>query len=239
MVPNDRSESTVERWKALQKEGRGFAEHILNILKAGLSAAPFAGAIASLMSDYIPSSRARRLEEFALSVADDLDRLRNQVREEYILTDDFAFMFEKCFRGAAENPQREKVEAFRGILLNAAIRTDLAEEEKEYFLNLVNSLSVLHIRILKFMASPERYLKESNISPTQIQGGFSQFFPVAIPGVQVQVLKSAFGELFRYGLINTDQSIFDTMTAGQGLHLLGGRVTDLGKRFIGFCMVPR
>ena len=239
MTTDDRSGSAIERWERLQRGGRGIAEHILNILKAGLSAAPFVGAIASLMSDYIPSSRARRLEEFARSVAEDLDRLKSQVREEYLLTDDFAFMFEKCFRGAAENPQREKIEAFRGILVNAAIRTDLAEEEKEYFLNLVNSLSVLHIRILKFMAAPERYLEDTGIPPARIQGGFAHFLPTAIPGVQVEVLKSAFGELFRYGLTNADQTIFGTFTSGRGLDLLRGRVTDLRNRFIGFCTVPR
>jgi len=237
-MTDDRRGSAVKRWQRMQKEGPGIAQHVLNVLKAGLSAAPFTGAIASLMTDYIPSSRMRRLEEFARSVAEDLDRLANQVRQDYLLTDDFAFMFEKCFRGAAENPQREKIEVFRGILVNAAIRSDLKEEEKEYFLNLANSLSVLHIRILKFMVAPERYLREAAISAAQIRGGFSSFFPVAIPGVQLPVIKSAFGELFRYGLINTDQTIFGTITSGQGLDLLRGRVSELGNRFIRFCMVP-
>ena len=40
------------------------AEHILNILKAGLATAPFCGGIASLMTDYIPSGRTTRLEAF-------------------------------------------------------------------------------------------------------------------------------------------------------------------------------
>jgi hypothetical protein len=55
---------SLERWEKHKAEGRPISEHILNILKAGLSAAPFAGSIASLLTDYIPSSRARRLEEF-------------------------------------------------------------------------------------------------------------------------------------------------------------------------------
>ncbi len=235
----DRGETALARWQRLQKEGRGVSEHVLNVVKAALSAAPFAGAIASFMSDYIPSSRLKRIEEFAHAIAEDLQRLSTQVQEKYLLTDDFAFMFEKCFRGVAENPQREKIEAFRGILVNSAIRGGLAEEEKEYFVNLANSLSALHIRILKFMAAPERYLEEAGIPPDAIRGGFDQFFPVAIPGVNVQVIRSAFGELFRYGLINTDQTIFATMTAGQGLDLLRGRVSELGTRFISFCMVPR
>ena len=237
--PEKQGEAALARWERLRKEGRGVTEHILNIVKAALSAAPLAGAIASLMSDYIPSSRLNRIEEFARSIAEDLDRFSSQVQEKYLLTDDFAFMFEKCFRGVAENPQREKIETFRGILINSAIRIDLAEEEKEYFVNLANSLSVLHIRILKFMAAPERYLGEAGISPDAINGGFSNFLPVAIPGVSIQVIRSAFGELFRYGLINTDQTIFGTMTASQGLELLRGRVSDLGMRFSSFCMVPR
>ena len=81
-------------------------------------------------------------------------RLADQVDAEYIRTDDFAFMFEKCFRGAAENPQEEKITAFRGILVNSALRKDYSEEEKEYFVNLVNSLSALHIRILRFLHTP-------------------------------------------------------------------------------------
>ncbi|MBE3143881.1 MAG: hypothetical protein IMZ61_08155 [Planctomycetes bacterium] len=238
-IGDDQRESAVARWDCLRREGPSITEHILNIIKAGLNAAPFTGAIASLMSDYIPSSRARRLEDFARSIADDLDRLRTHVHEDYLLTDDFAFFFEKCFRGVAENPQADKIEIFRGILINAAIRTDIGEEEKEYFLNLANSLSVLHIRILKFMAAPERYLGEAGIPESSIQGGFSQFFPKAVSGVQLQVIRSAFGEMFRYGLINTDQTIFGTMTAGQGLELLRGRVSELGARFINFCMVPR
>ena len=236
---DDEGESAVARWEHMRREGPRISDHLLSIIKAALNAAPFTGAIASLMSDYIPTSRARRLENFARSIAEDFDHLRACVREDYLLTEDFAFFFEKCFRGAAENPQKEKIEAFRGILVNAAIRTDIGEEEKEYFLNLANSLSVLHIRILKFMAAPERYLAEVGIPEVSIRGGFNQFFPKVIPGVQLQVIKSAFGELFRFGLLNTDQTIFNTMTSAQGLELLRGRISELGSRFIGFCMVPR
>lgn len=215
-------------------------EHIINILKAGLATAPFCGGIASLMSDYIPTSKQKRIEEFAGVIANDLEQLQERVNESLILTDDFAFIFEKCFRGVAENYQTEKLESFRGILINSSIGSDLREEEKEYFLNLVTTLSSLHIKILKFMAMPLEYLEHENIPKERISGGFSDFFPVAIPGVNIEVIKSAFGDLFQYGFINTDKSIFATMTSGQGLNLLGdgGRVSDIGKRFINFCSMP-
>jgi hypothetical protein len=213
-------------------------ELIVNVFKAVLATVPFGGGIASLMTDYIPSSRLKRLEQFANQTAEDLKNHADEIDETYLKTDDFAFLFEKCFRGAAESPQKEKLNAFRGILVNSTIQSDVAEEEKEYFLNMTNTLTVLHLRILKFMADPLAYLGAAGIPANQIQGGFSQFFPVAIPGIELGVIRSAFGDLHRMGLTDTDQGIFSTMTSGQGLDLLGGRVSRLGERFIHFITSP-
>jgi len=57
------------------------AETILNIFKAVLGTLPFTGGISSLITDYIPSSRFRRLEEFAQQVAEDLKRVGDRVNE--------------------------------------------------------------------------------------------------------------------------------------------------------------
>lgn len=235
MSENDKS--LMEKVERVTSRNPG--EHILNIIKAGLATAPFCGGLASLMSDYIPSSKMRRLEEFAEQLTTDLNELRDRVNESKILSDEFAFIFEKCFRGVAENYQAEKLESFRGILLNTAIGSSLSEDEKEFFLNLVTNLSALHIRILKFMAEPIPYLTAHGISPDRIHGGFSDFFPIAISGVDLEVIKSAFGDLHQYGFISTDKSIFATMTSSQGLHLLGNRVTEVGKKFVNFCTRPQ
>ena len=239
-MANDKSDKETALTKAEQVASSSpIIETILNIFKAALATAPFCGGIASLITDYIPSARFRRLEEFAQKVADDLSRLSSRVDQSYIKSDDFAFIFEKSFRGVAENPQQEKINAFRGILVNSAIRKDYSEEEKEYFLNLVSTLSVLHIRILRFMAFPKEYLRDSNIPENRIQGGFSDFFPVVISGVEISIIISAFEDLYQSGLINTEKHIFNTMTSAQGLHLLGNRVSDSGRRFIQFCVTPK
>lgn len=100
---------------------RKTSEHLLNLFKAGLSTVPFGGGFASLMTDYIPSMKQKRLEEFVQDVAADLQALQDRVKEDTFFTEEFAFVFEKCFRGAAENYQDEKLKAFRGILINAAV----------------------------------------------------------------------------------------------------------------------
>lgn len=232
-----------ERNDALSKIERTLIGHppveaVLNIFKAVLSTTPFTGGISSLITDYIPSSRVLRLEQFAEQVARDLKDVAARVEADYLQTDEFAFIFERSFRGSAENYQREKLEAFRGILVNSAIRADIQQEEKEHFLVLANNLSILHLRILRFMAEPRRYLADLQIEERRVRGGFSEMFAVVIPGVDQGVIRSAFGDLYQSGLITTDQNIFGTMTSAQGLQLLGDRVSDLGHRFISFCRSP-
>jgi len=213
-------------------------EHVLNIIKAALASFPVGASIASLMTDYIPNSKFRRLEEFIFRIADDLRRLGNRIEQKYIRTDEFAYMFEQSFRGVGENYQQEKIDAFRGILLNSAIRQDIIQDEKEFFLSLVNNLSVLHIRILKFLASPNEYIQEIGIEPNSMQGGFRDMFRILMPELDTSIIESAFGDLFGLGLISTPKTIFHSMTSGSGLRLFGDRVADLGRRFIDFCRVP-
>lgn len=55
-----------------QSAPRDVTEHLVNVLKAALATAPFCGGIASLMTDYIPSRRVKRLEQFAAQVGQDL-----------------------------------------------------------------------------------------------------------------------------------------------------------------------
>ncbi|MBM1558546.1 hypothetical protein JQV19_17670 [Sulfitobacter mediterraneus] len=214
------------------------SEHLLNLLKATLSTIPFGGGIASLMTDYIPSMKQERLEKFVQEVSDDLRSLQDRINEDTIHTDEFAFIFEKCFKGAAENYQQAKLQAFRGILINTAIGSDIEADEGEYYLNLVERLSALHLRVLAFLANPQSYLLAHGIPEQNIRGGFPSFMPVAIPGADIEAIKGAFGDLYQIGLINTDRSMFNVMTSGQGLELLGDRLTEAGRRFIAFCTTP-
>lgn len=216
--------------------GRG--EHVVNVIKAAFATAPFGGGIASLMDDYIPSAKVERIQRFAERVAEDLERLQHRVADETIHSDEFAYLFESCFRGVSENYQEEKLKSFRAILVNAAIDVKVSEDEKEYFLHLVSTLSNIHLRILSFMNNPREYIVRYGISENSIRGGFRDMFNSAIPNVDLEVIMSAFEDLYQMGLISTSKSIFTTMTSGQGLHLLGDRVTIFGKKFIEFCTIP-
>jgi len=212
--------------------------HLLTIMKAVLASTPFCGGIASLMSDYIPSRRVKRLEDFARQVAEDLNAVMEAAQAERLETDEYAFIFERCFLGASQFPQEEKIRAFRAILVNSILPTDLRQDEQEYFLSLAERLSPLHLRMIRFMSDPAGYLVAAGISKNEIRGGFSTFFPVALPGVDLQVIKATFADLHTFGFTTTSPDIFHTMTSGQGLELLGDRLTPLAKSFASFCTSP-
>lgn len=225
---------TIKSISAISKHSA--SDHIVSAIKAILSTVPFGGGLASLMSDYIPSSKHDRIIGFTKQIAADFERLKDKIDEVKLQTDEFAYILEGCYKGVAENYQEIKLNAFRGILINSATGNDPTTDEKEYFLGLVSSLSVLHIRILLFMSKPKKYLEYYNISET-LYGGFTDMFLVAMPKINIEVIKAAFGDLYRNGFLNTDKTIFGTMTSGQGLSLLENRVTELGKRFIDFCSI--
>jgi hypothetical protein len=211
-----------------------YPEHIINGITAILATVPFAGGIASLMTDYIPSQRELRLQEFAENVAKDLSELKEKINEEYIRTDEYAFIFEKCFKGAVENYQKEKILAFRAILVNSLTEFEITQTEKEYYLNLVDNLSLLHIQILSFLAYPKKNLELNGMDESIVSGGFSLFFPKVIPNADLEIIKLAFKDLNSYGFTNTSESIFNTMTASSGWNLLGDRVSKNGRNFIRF-----
>jgi hypothetical protein len=67
-------------------------------------------------------------------------------------TDEFAHIFERSFKAAAEHYQREKLDAFRTILVNAAVLSDVAQEEKEQLLG--DRVTPLCHRLMRFVKTP-------------------------------------------------------------------------------------
>src|SRR6056297_1173876 len=172
-------------------------DSILKIFKVGLSATTFSP-LSSLISNYIPDRRFLRLEKFSEELSEELSRIEDNIDENFITTDEFAFIFEQCFKAVSENYQKDKLDSFKAIIINSAIDRKIGNEEREYFLNLTNSLTILHLRVLKFLYSPHDYLTQNNIAEDYIQGSFGNFFPKVFPEVNLETIKMAFEDLYNY-----------------------------------------
>jgi len=149
--------------------------------------------------------------------------------------DEILYIVEKTLRGALENYQKEKLDAFRGILINSLTRTDRKQEEKEIYINLVNSLSVLHLKLLSIFANPDKFLnqKQLKFDSQNMWGDDFQTVLQKCLECDTEIIKSLITDLYNRGLIN--MSSMGGLTANRGKDLLFGRLTELGKIFIEYC----
>lgn len=221
------------------------AETILNIFKIGLSVTKY-GAFSNLISEFIPSRRFLRLEKFAEELAEDLKKFEDKIDTNFITTDEFAFMFEQCFKAATENYQKEKLESFKAIIINSIINDRIENYEREFFLILTNSLTVLHIKILKFLCYPHKYLADNNISESLITGDFRRFIPKIFEGIMIGTIMMAFDDLYKYGLIKINSENIKNIktsnifiTSESGFELLDDTVTEYGAQYYGYITTDR
>ncbi len=212
-------------------------DHVVNIVKATLSAIPIVGGpLASLMGDYIPKKKEERLVNFINEIAVKLEEYSNEINKEYIKTDEFSHILEGCLKGVLNNYQQQKILCFKGILINS-LRRGIEQERKEYYLYLVDNLTEVHLRILALSNDPENYFRLYNLDPNKIYGdSIGDVFKYAFVGIDQEVVKTAYSELYQMGLLNTDKSIFGVLTASRGFDIVKGRVTRLGSSFIEFCV---
>jgi hypothetical protein len=123
-------------------------DHVTNVVKAALNAVPgFGGTLASLVADYIPSSRAARLEQFSKDVAEALSKLTAEIQAERIRTDQFAYLLTRVYTNVAKEYQEEKLRAFRNVLVNGLVQ-EVADIEQERFLSWVEQMTTLQLYIL-------------------------------------------------------------------------------------------
>jgi len=198
-------------------------EHLRNIGVAAVSMIPVLGSpLSVLMDKYIPSYVERRRSELLTKLADDLQKLNGRITPERLASDEFASVFIKGFRRAMEEHLQDKLEAFRCIILNAAISQSSDFDELTLFLRLVSDLTVDQIRILKLLQNDAEIRKDE-------QGLFlvmKETWPEADP----DYLMACVNELLRSNLVSSNPKNKES----QGQHFL----TGLGKRFVAYISDP-
>ncbi len=131
--------------------------HAENAILAALAAIPgIGGILASLLSSYANEYKKKRILGFIGDLSKAVHAIVEKVDREYIQKEEFLYIFEQVLKGVAENYHEEKIRCFKNILLNSLTNPpSISQENREVFINLTNSLSVRHIRILKFLFNPK------------------------------------------------------------------------------------
>lgn len=194
------------------------SDHVKNLISAGLNMIPGAGgALASLFDSYIPKQKEKRLVEFVQSLAVEIDKVKDQIQEDVINTDNFAFIFERTFRGAIESYQKEKIDLYKAIFINSLTdKLSLKDEEKEIFLNLANDLTVRHIKIM-------------NVLKNNSSGELTQVVKTSFPDYDKDSIFYIMDDLRNKGLVHEKGAIYDSSLSNNF-----NQLSEMGNRFVDF-----
>jgi len=135
-------------------------DHIVSGIKAAISAVPIiGGAVASLISDYIPRTREARLKEFLIVFTEELSKATAISQSSIVETERFAGLLTKTLRSVADTHDKEKIALFRAFLVNAAVAPISDEDVETMFLARLHEMTMSHLKVLALFGDPYKNIK--------------------------------------------------------------------------------
>lgn len=209
--------------------------------RASLSAVPvLGGALVEAFNSIIEPPMVKRKTEWMKQVTGAI----NELYEKGIVTEEELMENEKFFTTlvnastvALKNHQQEKIEALRNATINSALPGSPDDSTQQMFLNLIDTCTEWHIRILKLFQDPQKFIEESDRTPPGwSMGGLSSVLVFAYPELHGKrpFFDLIWKDLFTAGLLSTD-SLHVTMS---GSGMVAKRTTDFGDQFIRFISDP-
>lgn len=205
---------------------KGDAAHA--IAKAVLSALPIVGgAAAELFQSLIQPPLERRRDKWMEQVGEELAKLAEAgfSLEGLQENEEFVSVVATASQIALRTHQEEKIAALRNAIANVAKGQAPDETLQHIFLNLVDSFTELHIRILKLFQAPN--------PPSSLgMGGLGNVLEHNMPELRGnrELYDQIWTDLYSRGLVNTQQ-MHITMS---GPGLAQKRTTPMGDAFLTF-----
>lgn len=209
--------------------------------RAALSAIPFAGG-AAVEAFVLATERGyrRRVDEWMREVtaAVNLHVLEPQGLDWAALEVNEGFLdaVAHATRSAAQTRDADKRVALRNAVTNAALHPDVREDETAILLDLLDTLTATHLRLLQLFSNPRAwYAATGTPEPNLLMGGRSRVVEDAYPELarDSTLLTKVVKDLATHGLadLNVHSSI-----SGQGI--LEPAINPLGQRLLTLISEP-
>ena len=131
---------------------RNITDHILSSIKAALSSLPFAGGIASLIADYVPSSTEKSVRKAISQLQNRLEQLGERVDLASVDPDEFSDAVKSFLLLTQKTSREEKLRGAANLFANLLLKNDdperLTYTEADHFWRCLDSLSIGAIRLL-------------------------------------------------------------------------------------------
>ncbi len=213
------------------------------LAKAGISQIPIIGAPASeILPLILAPPLERRRTEWLRALGERLKLLEAQVAgfklESLRNNETFITTALHASQAAIRNHQQEKLEALRNSVLNSALPNPIEEDLQLIFIDYIDSLTPLHLKVLRFLDDPKDWGQKHEIhypewSEPSAASALELVFPELAEDRWLQMF--LIGDLYNRGLIDIDS----LQTRGRSKpQPLASRTTQMGKKLLHFITSP-
>lgn len=197
------------------------------------SAIPYAGGTLSFLLDkYIPSEAERKRNDFIMTLANDLEEMKEKIDVSNLDTPEFYSIFTKLLKASMEEYRDEKITAFRNLTLNIILEPHKFNK-LDFYTQLVISLvpdeiMILHIFYLLDVKGELKSL-DNNKEKRDIYDIISRVYGIN----DYLYIQALIIDCQRYRLILSSRQI-QRKEGRSGLFL-----SDLGKDFLSYIFLPK
>ncbi len=216
-------------------------DYTFALAKGGLGTIPIVGSIASeLLGLLVTPPLEKRRQEWMTEVGTKLKELEDNSKIDLSTLADNAQFIDTVLVAttlALKTSEEEKIKAFRNAILNTALSESFEKTKGQIFLNLLDSFTIWHIKILHFIDNPTKWFENAGHTPPSFyMGSLLSVLKAAFPSLseQQELLAVIWRDLHDNGLHNTSE----LMATMSGDSLLANRTTQLGKEFLKFISPP-
>jgi len=202
-------------------------EHGMAVLKAALNLFPGGGAIASLLSDYLPSSSQRNMARSVELLQDKLADLGDRIDVHAVNKDEFAELFRSCSAVFSRTHHEEKLRAAANLLANLLLAPDDPKKSSYQELDhLVRCVDALSIGAITTLGAAKHVALKNPLGGQQGHFNFEQLQAALMP-IDAGLLMGLVSELRSMNLIHVQEP--GIRTPDYGNYLL--ELTSIGRRF--------
>lgn len=218
-------------------------DHGHTVARAFLSAMPaIGGPAAELFNMIIAPPLTKRRDQWMKNVADALIELATRIDEIHLdtLAENEAFISTllQATQAAMRTHQKEKLEALRNIVLNAAMPNPPAEDLEMIFINNLDSMTSWHLALLDFLNDVSGWWAKrgKQIDMNGLSASVIAEIRSAFPDLHGRddFIRMLVKDLFARGFV-VSESIGTAMTVSGAR---GSHTTPLGRQFIAFVSSP-
>lgn len=206
-------------------------EEVTKLVSVGLNAIPVVGGVMSGVANEIIARRQnKRLEEFLLSLSQDIQAVEERLNKDFLKTEDFYDIVEDTFTKVSETRQQVKIDAYKAIFMNSILANSPVIDDILELNDLIYSWQPRHIILLKLLYNPQ-LVDEQMGNPVGAGGGFSTSLSTILckllPQWSEDQIVRTWKDLYDQRIHNTPE--VKTMITDRGLDQLQNRLTPFGQ----------